>query len=1586
MYNSQEKIDFVIEYISLYEVKIKRSNKNGLYDNAKMFELFALEVCKLIYNQDFFNLNDEKNKNNYPYIDLISEDGTIFVQVTTVEDLPTKIRNTLKGINDSNKSEFSNISDVKFFVLNNNSVNKIKDYKGKDKIGKISFIKERDLITTKDIIIKAKTDSKFLDNLYLLLKNDIKNYDDNNDKFEDSVRISRDVYINNINTLINNEYEIDRSDIIQKIKQENQRFISIQGDAGCGKTALCKKYIEDQNIVIFARAEKFIQVSNINDIWNFDINKALWCINNKYKVYFFIDALEFIADSSKTKISLLEELYSIAERYKNVYIITSCRSSDKNAFMKIISKYNIKIYELNYIDDNELNQIKQKYPIIRKLSEVNSYRPLLKIPFYINMIISKKVNIDKIEDVNSLRKYIWNNIICLKEKTEDYKIKFNDVEDFVKKITFERAKSFSLGVHKEDLDEKILQILISEGVIVQYGEYVRLKYDIYEDICFEIYFDKLFFECRGNYTYFYNEIEKIGRCVYRRYQIWISNKLFMKKNIEKFLYELIFSDNMPKKWKIQTEIGIVKSNYSAAFFKEYETKLIKKSIIIDFINIINLYSFELKFEDITTEESVSLIPIGVGRLSIIKIIDNHKLYSNIGLKNSIIKMCLDYLNQARKNREINNSVCKIIEYYIDILMFDSEIKIYNIKYEFNDCLHIIYSLSEDCKEWLEDFFNIIIENYNNGSKVDKNISREIMKWSLKHAYSNLFIDFTDKLCTFAEVLWSNKIEDAFSANKKYNLNIENEYGLNIYSSRMNITENIFLWNLFSNDINVGLHWAINFVNNSVEIYKAKNEVNKIGFFIDGEIKEFFGNLDFWLAGILEDRVPVLIGDILFSLKTVIINTLEKYKNQSDYFYELSSFIKDSIYSNSNNIFFLTVIRDIGLHFKDELPGYAIELASNIDIIYFDVYRYLLYFQNPVKDGIQRNMLINVGISRIFYRYYLDNKCNISIQEYMLLQQIIGDLETKKKCNDILDYLYSIIPNDAKNAKNYLQIQKMDVRNAEIKNIENGKIELIPKITGEAAKFVEKNKKLRNLEDNNIVEFQKDISELIEKKENINNYEFSKLEKELNRLLELSKELKYEVQCKDKIINIIVTILKKFNLEKKDREFYCNIWIQDIENVFKNKSSFSKSELIIYLFDQLEENIEHSIKYKIKLLALNILMYSDNNYTIKQMQGYLHKYLCKNNKLANALFNTIVMLAYDEMEHQKYNAVYIKEKDKDFIFIPNIQANLKFVDEKLKKENKKIYNNNYINIIKEYLYFEKELILEDFDIEKYDISILYNIVDCGLDFSNNNFKKAIRKILECIINIFRYEEKTNLNYINYILSYNKICRIIQFFQYIILKSNNDKNIEEIDILFDNINFSDFTSKTIEFYQDIFGALAFEFFISYNDVNRRDLCISKINYIGNKINIIENKRVKMELSKILILYTPNFNNWNYKDYNTKYSYFDKQFLNKQYKEYGKYYLKDVIGSISRLNIEELLPEILISIKEVLKFANKELNYFEKDVKQVENLINKIIIKAFLSYNDKIKEDQELTNAYEEILEILIGLNNQYAAIILGEFRSF
>lgn len=1588
MLNSNERMGFIIEYMSSYDEKIKMANKNGLFDAAKMFELFAIEVCNVWFGQKFSNLNDETA--TYPYVDLISENRELLVQVSTVQDVPTKIKTTLEKIRDSKDKKCSDLKNIVFFVLSNNSIDKVREYSGDNQIGSISFTIKDNLITTNDIITKAQNDLNFQKKLYKVLKDEYENFNINIRKFKGALELSNSG-LKNIEGLIKGEYEIDRNEFLEKITKDNERYISIQGGAGSGKSVLCKKYVENEKLVLYARAERFLEESHIDDIWGCCIQDVLECINGK-KLIFFIDALEFIADCAETKFELLQYLYDMAAEYQNVYIVTSCRTSDKNAFIKLETNFSIKIYEVGDITEDELALLMKQYPIIHKMYKTNSYVDLLKSPFYINLIVSNSMDIDNIGDENSLREYIWKNIICLEEKSRMYGILSNKVIETVEKIVFERARKFMLGIHKDDIDRDIMHALLSEGVIAQQGDYIRLKYDIFEDICFEHYFDKAFDLCKGKYKTFYDEIENLGRCVYRRYQIWISNKMFIQVNRDKFLYSLTFSDEIPQSWKRQTEIGIVKSRFCDNYFEEQGSEILEQGMLFDFVKNINLFAFEGELLHIRQESpQMKLSPIGNGRPCIIRLLKNEEIYKkNIIGRDDIVKLCLDYAKQEDKVAVIASDACAMMEYYVEYSLQESEQEnYYKIIDEISSCLEALYRMADNSEEWLKKFFNTLINNYINGNRKSMRKSEDIMEWTLKNAYPALVAGLASELCSIADILWLRGKVDAekFDFYRADRLSKGFEYGLSEKAEHYNylyrtVYENAFLWNLFRLNFKVGFHWAIQFINRVILEYATNNPeyVIKIKVKISesNAIKEYWGNGNMWLAGIRDHNVPTLIGDVIFCLKEAIISSLEICKKDQEFTVAFANYVKETIYSKSNNIVLLTIIESIGMHFENELPGYALDLATSIELVHWDTTRYMLYKKNPTKELLERQILKTMGIPELKDRYELDKKCDLSIQEYVSHTQIYFDSMVQDKCYGILDYLYSIIKNDAENAQDYLQIQKMDMRGAKATKITDNIIMLEPQISGEAEKIVlrqeEFNKPKQRLNaaikkcNDNMVSGQIDLPSTLDA---------------IKVILELMKDTDMAFQYENLLILLIASAINHQELENEKREKFCTIWINGIEKLFSNGNFLADIALMPVLLNQLENDVAIGIKNKIKKIVLDCLMYKGQHGVIDEMAKYVKRYLANHETLAQAVFNTIIKLSEDQMEHQKYNANYLKvsKKDKEFIFNPNMQPKLSGIDRYIKDDDGNCYTSREEEIIDRYLLQEESLEIDVFDMSNYDISTICYVANCGLNFTNESFRMVIHEILLCVIDIWKYT-KRNYN-AHEIFDVYQEHEIIELFQREMIQTQNDAKMA-IDILFEEIDFTKFTTDTIEFYQDIFGNFLCEFFDSYVDSKRRNICKKKILYIEKKVNDIDEEYVRIQLYKSLMLSVTRYCTGDWSKIKTNYSYVDKQFLNKQFTKYGKYHIKELLRTIYQMHMDELLPEILISIRNSFQNAKSEVNKFKKSIREQEAIVQLIILKSFITYSDKIKQDQELIEAYEDILEILINLNYEQAAVILDEFR--
>lgn len=1421
-----------------------------------------------------------------------------------------------------------------------------------------------------------------------------KEHTQNLSRFLEVVEESKSVGLANIESFINSEYEIDRTEFVKKVKDANDKFITIHGCAGSGKSVLAKKIVLDEQYILYARAERFAEEKNTTDIWQCDLKDALEQLSTE-RVVFFIDALEFIADCASEKIELLQSLYYLASKHSNVHIVTTCRTEDRNAFIKMETQFSIATYEVDDISEVELNGICSKYPVIRKLREEKTYASLLKSPFYVNLIVSKMPDNHDIQSESSFRDYIWNNIICLGKKCIKYGISSSDVKNTIQNIVFTRAKNFLVGVHCSEVADDILQALITEGIVVQKGKYVRLKYDIFEDICFEQFFDKSFDLCKGDFSVFFSEIEKIGRCVYRRYQIWISNKLFLRCNREKFIYALFFDKTIFSKWKSQTEIGIVKSKYCAGFFEEYFCKLVEEGYIEEIIRVTNLYAFEAKVTNKQTNKALlSVTPIGKARESLLVLLnDNWEDIKQKVDKFCVIRLCEDYAKQKNRSEIASIAACKIIENYIEEVENAREDGwYYQTDKTMMPLLQIVYMMADASTEWIKRFFVKLQTYCDSDDAKEQRFAYELIEETLKNTYPILAKSLPKNLCDLANRLWLNCTEKEYGFGGYYEHDLGGHaYGLSKYAdhyrmSRNGVYEHIFLWNILTEKFEIGFEWAIKFVNQTITNYadKKPDYICQVPiYFADEErTKEYLGSPELWLAGIQEHTVPTIIGDVVYVLKTILVNSIRNNVNDEEYIKLFATYVRKKIYSKANNIALLSIIEAIGLNFQKELPGYALDLASSFEIIYWDMHRYGLYIKNPAKELLEQQILRAVGIPSLNERYKRDEKCNINLQQYVINMQLIASEEVTNKCNNICDCMYSQVKNEGEEADLYLQIQKMDLRNAALLKVAENTYAVEPQITGEAKRIVERN------EENSVNMLAKQIQELVTVEASIvredkPNYE--KLDEVIDVILDaIAKDEGVRIQYENVMIQLIAIALnnKEMNITRRDK--LVNIWLDGVDQYFNHGSFVTDDKFIFVLFEQLKENCSVAVKNRIKKTMLDSLLERENNGLVSKIASQAKLYLQKEAVFAKAMFNTILMLAKDEMTHQVYNANYLilSGRDDKYEFVPNKQLKLSGVERWIREDGEMPYTSEKDVIIEKYLWNEEELQDFVFKIEEYDIGILCYVSNCGLNLSNKMFQEVMRSIIICLIELWNYDKGEHEAY--RIVDAYAEHEVMEFFWKEIVEKDENTN-KAIDLLFGEIDFTLFTRETIEFYQEIFGYFLCVYFDAYSEKGRRKIIENKLAYLENKICGISDEYVRKQLYKSLTLALTQYCHGGWSKAKTAYVYEDKMFLNKQFEKYGKYHIKDMIQTIYQLRIDELLPEILLSTNKAFNEAmqgNKKA--FEKDISEVQWIVDYLILKAFVYKSDEIKADNELTGAFEGVLLSMIELNNPKAAVILDEFR--
>ena len=465
--------------------------------------------------------------------------------------------------------------------------------------------------------------------------------------------------------------------------------------------------------------------------------------------------------------------------------------------------------------------------------------------------------------------------------------------------------------------------------------------------------------------------------------------------------------------------------------------------------------------------------------------------------------------------------------------------------------------------------------------------------------------------------------------------------------------------------------------------------------------------------------------------------------------------------------------------------------------------------------------------------------------------------------------------------------------------------------------------------------------------------------------------------------MIAIALNSKKLKSEERNVLCKIWIDGVDKFISHKGFAFNLDLFLILLRQLDFDISSEIKNELKLLVIRCLMNEGQDGLIDKLAKSVKKYLVENQKLAQAVFYTIIKLAEDEMNHQRYNADYYKMHgtDKDFVFVPNMQPKLSWVDQNIKNSGKEGYNSQKEAIFAKYLFGEEDLHIGEFDIDDYDISTLFYTANCGLNFDNEFFGNVIHGVLTCIIDIWKYHARDYNSHT--IVDTFQEQELVELYQReMVQASGNAKTV--IDTLFNDIDFSKFTSEAVEFYKDIFGNFLPEFFDAYVDPKRRNRCKEKILYIEQKVALIDEEYVRLQLYQSLMFSVTRYCCGDWSMCRTRYSFKDKQFLNEQFSKYGKYHVEKLLRTIYQLRIDELLPEILVSVRNSFRNAKAENNKFARDIQEQQSIVNMIILKSFVQCSDVIKQDNELITAYQDILEILIDLNYEEAAVILDEFR--
>ena len=390
-----------------------------------------------------------------------------------------------------------------------------------------------------------------------------------------------------------------------------------------------------------------------------------------------------------------------------------------------------------------------------------------------------------------------------------------------------------------------------------------------------------------------------------------------------------------------------------------------------------------------------------------------------------------------------------------------------------------------------------------------------------------------------------------------------------------------------------------------------------------------------------------------------------------------------------------------------------------------------------------------------------------------------------------------------------------------------------------------------------------------------------------------------------------------------------------------------------------------------------VFYIEQQGVISKIAYYLKEYLTENERLAKSLFNTIIEISEDKMAYYKYNVAKLNLIGKKIDYQANRKKPPTWVRDIFEEYNIEHYQSKREEIIDMMLLRESKKDLSDWKIDNCDIQTLCYVSNCGLNFSDEDFKYVMRCIFSYIISIIA----TVKHYHEYLDVY-AIAEIKSFIKKNLISAQYAFQL--VDLLFETHDFVKMNEDAYEVYDDISSYILAIYFDGHSDAKVRRHCENLIKYMEEKILYIKEERVRNRLSSVLFLTFGKFHMQDWNEIYTTFSYKDKMFLNSIWSKYAWLHFRDFICVIDQMHIKALLPEVLIPLNISLQKLKENLLHYEKIVKESEGVINKIITKAFLDFNDEVKADRELTQVFENFLSMLIELDMEEAAVILDEFR--
>lgn len=835
--------------------------------------------------------------------------------------------------------------------------------------------------------------------------------------------------------------KIDRTKFIETIEEDSEKseIIIISGEGGSGKTALIKEFYEkvkDKTPFYIFKAAEF-NISDIREIFNryggHSLNDFIEIHKCEDKKFIVIDSAEKLSDLENQD-AFKEFLSALLKSSWKIIFTTKYSYLDDLRFQFIeVYRLPFKVINIENLSTKELTALSEKHDF--QLPYEKRLQSLIKNLFYLNEYLQNYQSFDNRINYDHFKSILWQKKI---QKSTERKDNLHiERENCFLSLAKTRSESGLFFIKPEQWSNKVLSKLEADEIIKydsSQGGYF-ITHDIYEEWALEKIIEREF-KTSENYCDFFEQIG-ISLSIRRAFRNWLSEKLIENiDDIKSFIENVFLEEKVKAFWKDELLISVLLSNYSEAFFNQFEKTILgqNQSFLKKIVFLLRIACKEvdkslskiLAFQDNNNInlKYVFTKPKGSGWNSTIGFI-----YKNIDKFSPttiyyIIPLLQDWNNNNKTGETTRKASLFALHFYKEI-QFNDDFR-YSSKIE-KELIEIILHGASEIKDELKAIFDEIIEN----------------KW-VKHrdAYSDLcntiltstndnirvIISLPDYVIKLSDLFWFKTERtspyydyDGMGVEKYYSLN--SNWHHDYYPASALQTPIYWLLQIsFKETIN----FILDFTNRTVQSYVDSGydkNIEEIEIIIDDKtkIKQFLSH-SLWsmYRGTGSPVTPYLLQSIHMALEKWLMG-VSKTKNEK----VIESWLVYLI-TNSISASITSVVTSVVLAYPDKFFNVAKILFQTREFFLYDTIRatsehqaknhysigYGLNYKNKIfdderiktcDDSHRKTSLENLALN---YQFFRSENISEEVSEHR--QKVIWD---------IIDGYYAGLPDKSKETDN-----------------------------------------------------------------------------------------------------------------------------------------------------------------------------------------------------------------------------------------------------------------------------------------------------------------------------------------------------------------------------------------------------------------------------------------------------------------------------------------------------------------------------------------------------------------------------------------